>query len=140
GDAEEWGQAALRFWSAMHARFDPTDEATDLDLRRSFTDGVAGPGHGGLADWAQFITAGITVGQLPGAAASAPAVSVSTLVGLGARMIDLFIGEEEQILEVSDSLGDGILDVRASDPVDNTVPSGRSAAAEAVLLLAELGT
>ena len=54
-------------------------------------------------------------------------------------MIDLFIDEEDEVLEVSDSLGDEILDVRASDPVDNTVPSGRSAAAEAVLLLAELG-
>jgi uncharacterized protein YyaL (SSP411 family) len=137
GDAEEWGQAALRFWSAMHARFDSTDQPADL--RRSFTDGVAGPGRGGLADWAQFITAGITVGQLPGAAASAPAASVPTLAGLGARMIDLFIDEEDEVLEVSDSLGDEILDVRASDPVDNTVPSGRSAAAEAVLLLAELG-
>ena len=137
GDAEEWGQAALRFWSAMHARFDSTGRLADL--RRSFTDGVAGPGRGGLADWAQFITAGITVGQLPGAAASAPAASVPTLAGLGARMIDLFIDEEDEVLEVSDSLGDEILDVRASDPVDNTVPSGRSAAAEAVLLLAELG-
>ena len=48
-------------------------------------------------------------------------------------MIDLFIDEEDEVLEVSDSLGDEILDVRASDPVDNTVPSGRSAAAEAVL-------
>ena len=137
GDAEEWGQAALRFWSAMHARFDSTGRLADL--RRSFTDGVAGPGRGGLADWAQFITAGITVGQLPGAAASAPVASVPTLAGLGVRMLDLFIGEEDDVLEVSDSLGDEILDVRASDPVDNTVPSGRSAAAEAVLLLAELG-
>ena len=137
GDAEEWGQAALRFWSAMHARFDSTGRPADL--RRSFTDGVAGPGRGGLADWAQFITAGITVGQLPGEAASAPAASGTILAGLGARMLDLFIGEDDEVLEVSDSLGDEILDVRASDPVDNTVPSGRSAAAEAVLLLAELG-
>src|SRR5699024_12299883 len=76
GDAEEWGQAALRFWSAMHARFDSTDQPAGL--RRSFTDGVAGPGRGGLADWAQFIPAGITGGRLPGEADSAPAAYVPT--------------------------------------------------------------
>ncbi|WP_209373343.1 thioredoxin domain-containing protein [Brevibacterium renqingii] len=140
GGAEEWGKAALHFWSAMHARFggsDETAEPSEFDVRRSYTDGVAGPGHGGLADWAQFITAGITVGQLPGGAASAP---VDLLAGAGARMLDLFTSDgEDGILEVVDSLGDGILEVKSSDPVDNTVPSGRSAAAEAVLLLAELG-
>src|SRR5699024_9615515 len=96
-------------------------------------------GRGGLADWAQFITAGITVGQLPRAAASAPAASVPTLAGLGAWMIELFIDDKDELPELSDSPHHKNLDVRASDPVDKTVPSGRSAAAEAVLLLAELG-
>ncbi|WP_166969492.1 thioredoxin domain-containing protein [Brevibacterium atlanticum] len=161
-EAERWGRTALRFWTAMHARFDGAgdegaggdgtgDEVTvaeggadlngsgakEFDLRRSFTDGRAGPGRGGLADWAQFITAGITVRQLRGGAASVP---VGFLAEATAQMLDLFTaGEPDDMLEVVDSLGDGIIDVKSADPVDNTVPSGRSAAAEAVLLLAELG-
>jgi uncharacterized protein YyaL (SSP411 family) len=130
-DASAWGTTALRFWTAMRTRFD------EADVRRSFTDGLVGPGHGGLADWAQFITAGITVRQLPGGAASVP---VEVLARAGARMLDRFTSEDEDgVLEAVDSLGDGIIDVKSADPVDNTVPSGRSAAAEAVLLLAELG-
>lgn len=129
----------------MHDRFKPgvapesVDAAgpTGFDVRRSFTDGVAGPGQGGLADWAQLITAGITVRQLPDGAAS---VRVEDLVDLGAKMLDLFTSERgDGVLEAVDSLGDGIIDVKSADPVDNTVPSGRSAAAEAVLLLAEIG-
>ncbi|WP_181276133.1 thioredoxin domain-containing protein [Brevibacterium oceani] len=161
-ETESWGRTALRFWTAMRARFigavddgtgedgaggevtgdggaaDPNgDGAADFDIRRSFTGGKAGPGRGGLADWAQFITAGITVRQLRGGAASVP---VEFLTGTIARMLDLFTaGEPDEVLEVVDSLGDGIIDVKSADPVDNTVPSGRSAAAEAVLLLAELG-
>lgn len=138
GRTEEWGKTARRFWTAMHSRFAGSNaeaRAADLDVRRSFTDGTAGPGRAGLADWAQFITAGITVRQLEPGSASAP---VDLLAALGARMFDQFTTDGE-VLEVADSLGDEILDVRGSDPVDNTVPSGRSAAAEAALLLAELG-
>lgn len=141
----EWGKTAVRFWQAMHDRFErvgasePVDAAgpAGFDVRRSFTEGVAGPGKGGLADWAQLITAGITVRQLSDGAAS---VRVDDLVDLGATMLNLFTSERgDGVLEAVDSLGDGIIDVKSADPVDNTVPSGRSAAAEAVLLLAELG-
>ncbi|UVI36569.1 thioredoxin domain-containing protein [Brevibacterium spongiae] len=133
GAAEVWGNAAVRFWSAMHERF----AGAELTVRRSFTDGEPGPGQGGLADWAQFITAGITVRQLPEGAAS---VQVNVLVTAGEQMLDQFTSDNEDgILEVVDSLGDGIIDVKSADPVDNTVPSGRSAGAEAVLLLAEIG-
>ena len=146
-DPREWGRTALRFWEAMHDRFDDAGDADDegagvadapaLNVRRSFTDGEPGPGRGGLADRAQFITAGITVRQLPGGAASVP---VNVLVTASAQMLDDFTADSEDgILEVVDSLGDGIIDVKSADPVDNTVPSGRSAAAEVVLLLAELG-
>lgn len=141
----EWEKTAVRFWQAMHDRFErvgasePVDAAgpAGFDVRRSFTEGVAGPGQGGLADWAQLITAGITVRQLSDGAAS---VKVEDLVDLGATMLDLFTSERgDGVLEAVDSLGDGIIDVKSADPVDNTVPSGRSAAAEAVLLLAEIG-
>lgn len=141
----EWGKIAVQFWQAMHDRFErvgasePVDAAgpAGFDVRRSFTEGVAGPGKGGLADWAQLITAGITVRQLSDGAAS---VRVDDLVDLGATMLNLFTSERgDGVLEAVDSLGDGIIDVKSADPVDNTVPSGRSAAAEAVLLLAELG-
>ena len=67
-------------------------------------------------------------------------MKVEDLVDLGATMLDLFTSERgDGVLEAVDSLGDGIIDVKSADPVDNTVPSGRSAAAEAVLLLAEIG-
>jgi uncharacterized protein YyaL (SSP411 family) len=137
-DASAWGTTALRFWTAMRTRFaSGSSDDAGPDVRRSFTDGVAGPGHGGLADWAEFITAGITVRQLPGGPASVP---VDFLARAGAQMLDRFTTEDEDgVLEAVDSLGDGIIDVKSADPVDNTVPSGRSAAAEAVLLLAELG-
>ncbi|WP_062239507.1 thioredoxin domain-containing protein [Brevibacterium epidermidis] len=143
--AVEWGRTAVRFWAAMHDRFEqvgasePVDAAgpAGFDVRRSFTDGIAGPGRGGLADWAQLITAGITVRQLSDGATS---VRVDDLVDLGATVLNLFTFERgDGVLEAVDSLGDGIIDVKSADPVDNTVPSGRSAAAEAVLLLAELG-
>ncbi len=138
----------MRFWTAMHDRFEDAGtpdsagasdsaDAAGFEVRRSFTDGEPGPGRGGLADWAQLITAGITVRQLSGGAAS---VTVEDLVDLGATMLNLFTSEKEDgVFEAVDSLGDGIIDVKSADPVDNTVPSGRSAAAEAVLLLAELG-
>lgn len=144
-DSALWAETAVRFWRAMHDRLKPvgapnSGDSTDsaaLDVRRSFTGDVAGPGKGGLADWAQLITAGITVRQLPDGAAS---VKVEDLVDLGATMLDLFTSERgDGVLEAVDSLGDGIIDVKSADPVDNTVPSGRSAAAEAVLLLAEVG-
>ncbi|MCF2570915.1 thioredoxin domain-containing protein [Brevibacterium sp. UCMA 11754] len=142
-----WGSAAVHLWDAMLARFGDSgagidrdsdvsaDSGTDsrLNVRRSFTGDTPGPGQAGLADWAQFITAGITVRQLPGAS-----VQVSDLVSLSATMFTDFTAEGET-LEIFDSMGDEILSVRASDPVDNTVPSGRSAAAEVALLLAELG-
>lgn len=140
-----WAEIAVRFWTAMHDRLKPggapssgdSSDSVALDVRRSFTGGVAGPGRGGLADWAQLVTAGITVRQLPDGAAS---VKVEDLVDLGATMLDLFTSERgDGVLEAVDSLGDGIIDVKSADPVDNTVPSGRSAAAEAVLLLAEIG-
>ena len=143
-----WGRTAVRFWTAMHDRFEDAGtpdsagaadsaDAAGFEVRRSFTDGEPGPGRGGLADWAQLITAGITVRQLSGGAAS---VTVEDLVDLGATMLNLFTSEKEDgVFEAVDSLGDGIIDVKSADPVDNTVPSGRSAAAEAVLLLAELG-
>ncbi|SDR73532.1 hypothetical protein SAMN04489752_0097 [Brevibacterium siliguriense] len=141
----EWGKTAVRFWQAMHDRFERVgaSESVDaagpdgFDVRRSFTDGVAGPGQGGLADWAQLITAGITVRQLSDGVAL---VRVDDLVDLSATMLNLFTSERgDGVLDAVDSLGDGIIDVKSADPVDNTVPSGRSAAAEAVLLLAELG-
>lgn len=65
-------------------------------------------------------------------------MQVGDLASWSARMFAGFTAEGET-LEVFDSLGDEILDVRSSDPVDNTVPSGRSAAAEVALLLAEIG-
>ncbi|WP_169251222.1 DUF255 domain-containing protein [Brevibacterium sp. 'Marine'] len=151
-DSARWAETAVRFWTAMDERNKQAGAtagsmeqagsvesagSASLDVRRSFTGGVAGPGRGGLADWAQTITAGITVGQLSGGAAS---VRVGDLVDLAATMLDLFTSEQgDGVLEAVDSLGDGIIDVKSADPVDNTVPSGRSAAAEAVLLLAELG-
>ncbi|MCF2585891.1 thioredoxin domain-containing protein [Brevibacterium sp. UCMA 11752] len=143
-----WGSAAVHLWDAMLARFGDSGPRVDgdsdvsaggassdsrLNVRRSFTGDTPGPGQAVLADWAQFITAGITVRQLPGAS-----VQVSDLVSLSATMFADFTAEGET-LEVFDSMGDEILSVRASDPVDNTVPSGRSAAAEVALLLAELG-
>lgn len=130
GPSASWGRDAVHQWEAMLARFGAD---SNLEVRRSFTGETPGPGQAGLADWAQFITAGITVRQLPGAS-----VQVSDLVSWGARMFAGFTVEGD-VLEVFDSLGDEILDVRSSDPVDNTVPSGRSAAAEAALLLAEAG-
>ncbi|WP_172172359.1 thioredoxin domain-containing protein [Brevibacterium sp. CT2-23B] len=144
-DSARWAETAVRFWTAMHDRLKPggapssgdSSDSAALDVRRSFTGGVAGPGRGGLADWAQLVTAGITVRQLPDGAAS---VKVEDLADLGATMLDLFTSERgDGVLEAVDSLGDGIIDVKSADPVDNTVPSGRSAAAEAALLLAELG-
>ncbi|AZT99605.1 thioredoxin domain-containing protein [Brevibacterium linens] len=151
-DSARWAETAVRFWTAMDERIkragasagsaepaEPMEQtgSASFDVRRSFTGGVAGPGRGGLADWAQTITAGITVGQLSGGAAL---VKVGDLVDLAATMLDLFTAERgDGVLEAVDSLGDGIIDVKSADPVDNTVPSGRSAAAEAVLLLAELG-
>lgn len=65
-------------------------------------------------------------------------MQVNDLKSWGTTMFANFTAEDE-VLEVFDSMGDEILDVRASDPVDNTVPSGRSAAAEVALLLAEIG-
>ncbi|SMX93488.1 hypothetical protein BSP239C_02463 [Brevibacterium sp. 239c] len=130
GPSAGWGSEAVHFWEAMVARFG-TDAS--FEVRRSFTGDTPGPGQAGLADWAQFITAGIMVRQLPGAS-----VQVSDLRSWSARMFTDFTAEGET-LEVFDSMGDEILDVRASDPVDNTVPSGRSAAAEVALLLAEIG-
>lgn len=124
-----WGSAAAHLWEAMVARFG-TDSS--FEVRRSYTGDTPGPGQAGLADWAQFITAGITVRQLPGAS-----VQVSDLKSWSERMFENFTSEGET-LEVVDSMGDEILDVRTSDPVDNTVPSGRSAAAEVALLLAEV--
>ncbi|MFP3396109.1 DUF255 domain-containing protein [Brevibacterium sp. SIMBA_078] len=144
-DSARWAETAVRFWTATHDRLKPggasesgdSSDSAALDVRRSFTGGVAGPGRGGLADWAQLITAGTTVRQLPDGAAS---VRVEDLVDLGSAMLDLFTSERgDGVLEAVDSLGDGIIDVKSVDPVDNTVPSGRSAAAEAVLLLAEIG-
>jgi len=144
-DPARWAETAVRFWTAMHDRLKPggapasgdSPDSGALDVRRSFTGDVAGPGRGGLADWAQLITAGITARQLSDGAASA---KVEDLVDLGTTMLDLFTSERgDGVLEAVDSLGDGIIDVKSADPVDNTVPSGRSAAAEAVLLLAELG-
>ncbi|WP_231445096.1 thioredoxin domain-containing protein [Brevibacterium zhoupengii] len=143
--AAGWGSQAAHLWDAMVARFGgsgsgPSADAGSelgagalLDVRRSFTGDTPGPGQAGLADWAQFITSGITVRQLPDAS-----VRVSDLKSWGATMFANFTAEDE-VLEVFDSMGDEILDVRASDPVDNTVPSGRSAAAEVALLLAEIG-
>ena len=128
-----WGSEAVRLWGAMVDRFGSAEPEAGVDVRRSFTGATPGPGRAGLADWAQFITAGITVRQLPGAS-----TRVSELVSLGAQMFADFTAEDET-LEVFDSMGDEILNVRSSDPVDNTVPSGRSAAAEVALLLAELG-
>ncbi|MCU4295885.1 thioredoxin domain-containing protein [Brevibacterium permense] len=144
-DSARWAETAVRFWTAMHDRLKPggapgsrdSSDSAAFDVRRSFTGGVAGPGRGGIADWAQLITAGTTVRQLPNGAAS---VKVEDLADLGATMLDLFTSERgDGVLEAVDSLGDGIIDVKSADPVDNTVPSGRSAAAEAVLLLAEIG-
>ncbi|GAA1854453.1 thioredoxin domain-containing protein [Brevibacterium marinum] len=149
-ESAAWASEAAHLWEAMLARFGEAGAGVDrdsdvsagssgsstapgLDVRRSFTGDIPGPGQAGLADWAQFITAGITVRQLPDAS-----VQVSDLVSLSARMFGNFTAEGET-LEVFDSLGDEILGVRASDPVDNTVPSGRSAAAEVALLLAEIG-
>lgn len=139
--AAGWGSQAGHLWDAMVARFGGPGTAagsehgagTLLDVRRSFTGETPGPGQAGLADWAQFITAGITVRQLPDAS-----VQVNDLKSWGTTMFANFTAEDE-VLEVFDSMGDEILDVRASDPVDNTVPSGRSAAAEVALLLAEIG-
>ncbi|WP_193071365.1 thioredoxin domain-containing protein [Brevibacterium sp. FME37] len=128
--AAGWGSEAVHLWEAMVARFGAD---AGFEVRRSFTGGTPGPGQAGLADWAQFVTAGIMVRQLPGAS-----VQVSDLKSWSARMFTDFTAEGET-LEVFDSMGDEILDVRASDPVDNTVPSGRSAAAEVALLLAEIG-
>ncbi|MCM1012915.1 MULTISPECIES: DUF255 domain-containing protein [unclassified Brevibacterium] len=48
-------------------------------------------------------------------------------------------GDAVETLEVFDAEADDILGVRGSDPVDNATPSGRAAAAEAMLLLGELG-
>ncbi|SMX86754.1 thioredoxin domain-containing protein [Brevibacterium antiquum] len=148
--AVNWGSAAMHLWDAMLARFGDSAAGSDRDsdvsadsssassdtglhVRRSFTGDRPGPGQAGLADWAQFITAGITVSQLPDAS-----VQVSDLMSASATMFTDFTAEGET-LEVFDSMGDEILGVRASDPVDNTVPSGRSAAAEVALLLAEIG-
>ncbi|MGO1485381.1 MAG: thioredoxin domain-containing protein [Brevibacterium aurantiacum] len=139
--AAGWGSQAGHLWDAMVARFGGPGTAagsehgagTLLDVCRSFTGETPGPGQAGLADWAQFITAGITVRQLPDAS-----VQVNDLKSWGTTMFANFTAEDE-VLEVFDSMGDEILDVRASDPVDNTVPSGRSAAAEVALLLAEIG-
>lgn len=124
-----WGSGAAHLWEAMVARFGTN---SSFEVRRSYTGDTPGPGQAGLADWAQFITAGITVRQLPGAS-----VQVSDLKSWSERMFENFTSEGET-LEVVDSMGDEILDVRTSDPVDNTVPSGRSAAAEVALLLAEV--
>ncbi|WCE40579.1 DUF255 domain-containing protein [Brevibacterium sp. BDJS002] len=142
-----WGSQAAHLWDAMVARFGgsgsgpsadsaagfDSGDSPRLDVRRSFTGDTPGPGQAGLADWAQFITAGITVRQLPDSS-----VQVNDLKSWGTTMFANFTAEDE-VLEVFDSMGDEILDVRASDPVDNTVPSGRSAAAEVALLLAEIG-
>ncbi|SDS16631.1 hypothetical protein SAMN04489751_1382 [Brevibacterium sandarakinum] len=129
--SEDWGSTAVHLWGAMVERFGGA--GARIDVRRSFTGDTPGPGQAGLADWAQFIAAGITVRQLPESS-----VRVSDLMSLSASMFADFTAEGET-LEVFDSMGDEILGVRASDPVDNTVPSGRSAAAEVALLLAEIG-
>ncbi|MGO0603737.1 thioredoxin domain-containing protein [Brevibacterium linens] len=151
-ESTRWAETAVRFWTAMDERIkragpsagsaEPAGSTEQVgsavvEVRRSFTGRVAGPGRGGLADWAQTITAGITVRQLSGGASS---VRVGDLVDLAATMLALFTSERgDGVLEAVDSLGDGIIDVKSADPVDNTVPSGRSAAAEALLLLAEIG-
>ena len=129
----------------------------DLTIKRSFTGNESGPGTAGLADCAQMITAGITVTQLQNVGLTEGAgkyakkdvcfddhvLTAAGLNELGAVLIERFTSgagsSHESILEVFDSEGDGFLGVRGSDPVDNTVPSGRSAAAEVTLLLAELG-
>lgn len=129
--SESWRNTAVRLWEATVERFGGS--GARIDVRRSFTGDTPGPGQAGLADWAQFITAGITVRQLPESS-----VQVSDLMSMSASMFANFTAEGET-LEVFDSMGDEILGVRASDPVDNTVPSGRSAAAEVALMLAEVG-
>ena len=186
-----WGCVASFAWEEMDNRFitgcgdidlSPADVTVpairDLDIKRSFTGDEAGPGTAGLADRAQMITAGITVGQLRNAGLvdgvgryakteaclDERALSANGLNELGAELIKRFTSgavgvsgpsdlsgvsggsgvgsrapSDGDVLEVFDSEDDGILGVRGSDPVDNALPSGRAAAAEAMLLLAELG-
>ncbi|WP_309131109.1 DUF255 domain-containing protein [Brevibacterium sp.] len=145
-----WADTAATIWESSYAEY------KESGLRRSSTDGKPGPGSAGLADWAQFLIAGITVRQLQEAGliegrvfADEGAFDNREIGRLAAEMIATFTsGAEaptgpaasaEDHFEVFDSQGDEILNVRASDPVDNALPSGRSAAAEAMLLLGELG-
>ncbi len=170
----DWAETAATVWESSYAGY------KESGLRRSSTDGEPGPGTSGLADWAQFLVAGITVRQLqeagliegrvfadegafddseigrlaaemiatftsgpvpqppPGAAAESAAAESATVEPESATS-ETSSASAEDTFEVFDSQGDEILNVRASDPVDNTVPSGRSAAAEAMLLLGELG-
>ncbi|MCD1287623.1 thioredoxin domain-containing protein [Brevibacterium sp. CCUG 69071] len=145
-DSDRWGRAAAEAWEAMHRSFGAGESGAALEVRRSFTGEVPGPGAAGLADWAQFVTAGLTIRQLgdggePASAEGTSGVgtaSLDELASLSERMFAEFTAEGET-LEVFDSLSDEILTIRSSDPVDNTVPSGRSAAAEVALLLAEAG-
>ena len=176
--ASVWGSIASFFWEEMYTRFvtgigdiDDTREEVeapaigDLDVRRSFTGRDPGPGAAGLADWAQMLTAGITVLQLrnavladgvgeyadPGTSIDPRALTPARLAGMAEVMLKKFTSwtpdggasgleaGEDGTLTVVDSEPDDLLGVRGSDPIDNTLPSARAAAAEALLLLGELG-
>ncbi|RBP62899.1 hypothetical protein DFO66_1123 [Brevibacterium sanguinis] len=159
--AVAWAAAAATVWETAYTAFKRDG------LQRSSTDGVPGPGLPGLADWAQFLTAGITVRQLQEVgliegrlfvdedafdgqelgrlAAEVVATFTSGLAGTsagvaGAAAAGTGAEESSDSFEVFDSQGDEILAVRTADPVDNALPSGRAAAAEAMLLLGELGS
>ncbi len=176
--ASVWGSIASFLWEEMYSRFvtgigdiDDTREEVevpaigDLDVRRSFTGRDPGPGAAGLADWAQMLTAGITVLQLrnaglaggvgkyaePGTSIDQHALTSAGLAGMAEVMLEKFTswspegdasGDEAGdggTLTVVDSEPDDLLGVRGSDPIDNALPSARAAAAEALLLLGELG-
>ncbi|QQT69658.1 thioredoxin domain-containing protein [Brevibacterium casei] len=165
--ASVWGSTATAYWEAMLHRFgtgvgDPVSASDDveipavrdLDVRRSFTGNDPGPGAAGLADWAQMLVAGLTVLQLRNAGLAGgageharPKVSFDDgaltpagLTEMAAVMLERFTSRNEDgTLTVVDSAPDDLIGVRGSDPVDNALPSARAAAAEAMLLLGELG-
>ncbi|WP_349829152.1 thioredoxin domain-containing protein [Brevibacterium litoralis] len=148
----EWNALAVTALAEAAAVFDRADWAALAeqafaplvrwlpDLPRSYEGVRRGPAAAGLVDWAQTTRAALALAQVPdglrrGHATGCDPMRVATE---GVRVItDRFVRLTTDGLRVVDAV-DPVVGVERTDPIDGVTPSGRTAAAEALLLHAEL--
>jgi uncharacterized protein YyaL (SSP411 family) len=105
----------------------------DGRLRRVSRDGVAGAPPGVLEDYAEVADGWLTLLQATG-----DPVWLTRAAALLDTVLDRFADEGGELYDTADDATDARLGRRPQDPTDNATPSGRSAAAHALLTYAAL--